>query len=357
MPQVIIVITRQDEITHIQKGRNGGHLTANIFGRMHDLAEQHGAEQARRVPKLEAYTVSKIVKLIHEHGWERDVDFVEGGRVELIFSDAEKAECDLDMVAARRIGVPVNEQVTLLNAVDTEKVRWPRITFLFGLISRSQTYGAKYDAYSFAGYNLWPLKLMTKIYQLAKNGPAKGSSFMQSWMPSMFGPSDPFSLALYTHTPVLAVTPSNNLHLVTTNRGALKAKYVVHATNAYASHLLPELAGTKGIIPTRGQVIAIPSPLPREQLWNCSFTGNEGFEYWFARPSDPKTNPLIILGGGREGSGPRFEIDVADDSITNEMAGATLRRFLSGTFPGKFKDDVEPAMEWVRHFRTRFIRD
>jgi len=57
--------------------------------------------------------------------------------------------------------------------------------------------------------------------------------------------------------------------------------------------------------------------------------------------------PLILLGGGREASGPKFEFDEADDSKLNEQVGRSLRTFLPAVFPAQFEDGREPEMEWT----------
>jgi len=126
---------------------------------------------------------------------------------------------------------------------------------------------------------------------------------------------------------------------------------VIHATNAYASHLLPQMHGPSGIIPIRGQVTALRAAAPPSKITTVSWGGNQGFEYWFPRPingSDRDTgeNPLIILGGGRDASGPDFETYVTDDSVLREEVGKVLRTFLPGVFPGKYEKGREPEMEW-----------
>lgn len=152
------------------------------------------------------------------------------------------------------------------------------------------------------GHNLWPLKLVTNLYHLARGNPAfpflhsqKSSSdsstptcvdgvvhFVKSLLPAPNHPPslvseksiqipplvekpnfpiDPFQLSLHTHTPVTSVTsvsaclpPMYDVH---TPRGTIRTRLVVHATNAYTSHLLPHLTGPEGIVPVRGQVTAI----------------------------------------------------------------------------------------------------
>ncbi|KAL1752994.1 hypothetical protein FB107DRAFT_277145 [Schizophyllum commune] len=141
-----------------------------------------------------------------------------------------------------------------------------------------------------------------------------------------------------------------------TPRGAVACSYVLHATNGYASHLLPHLAGPAGIVPTRGQVAALRAAVPPEELGTVSWDGNEGFEYWFPRPvrgqggnstEVNQTHPLVIVGGGREAAAPAFETGVEDDSVTNPAIGRVLRDFLPEVFPGKYEEGRAFEMEWT----------
>jgi glycine/D-amino acid oxidase-like deaminating enzyme len=61
--------------------------------------------------------------------------------------------------------------------------------------------------------------------------------------------------SIFTHTPALSVTESadsNGSWTVNTPRGSIVAAKVVHATNAYASALLPEMKSL--ITPTKGEL-------------------------------------------------------------------------------------------------------
>ena len=57
---------------------------------------------------------------------------------------------------------------------------------------------------------------------------------------------------VYTHTPAVSVTESEveESWKVNTSRGSIRARKVIHATNAYVSALLPELKGL--VTPTKG---------------------------------------------------------------------------------------------------------
>ncbi|KAG8934428.1 hypothetical protein FRC01_003102 [Tulasnella sp. 417] len=312
--------------------RNGGHLVAKKFDKMHTLVDKYGPEEASRSPALEEHTVSEILKIIKENGWERAVDLVECRRVDLVFNAPELAAIEKDIAAARSAKVDGIDDVEFLTVEQVEK-----------------EYGTKYPAYRQGGNNLWPLKLVTKLFQRAQGQPAS-RNFISSFLPAIFNQGTPsIDLALHTHTPAIGVRPSgkgDRAYDVETTKGTIRADYVVHATNAYVSHLLPQFAGPdRGVVPTRGQVIETQARVPRGELWNDNFTGNEGFEYWFPRPCPSSERPMIILGGGRESS--PWETNVTDDSVVNEAVGKMLRAFLPAAYPKSFSEDTQPEFEWT----------
>jgi glycine/D-amino acid oxidase-like deaminating enzyme len=80
------------------------------------------------------------------------------------------------------------------------------------------------------------------------------------------------NLDLYANTPVIEVTERNadGWLNVKTGRGSLRARTVVHTTNRWASHLLPEF--DKLIIPDRGSMNAIQAP--------PGFIKHSGAQHW-----------------------------------------------------------------------------
>ncbi len=126
------------------------------------------------------------------------------------------------------------------------------------------------------------------------------------------------------------------------------------------------MAGPDGVIPTRGQVMAIRAAAPLSEVTKVGWSGNEGFEYWFPRPlthpsiSDHSEGddqrPVVILGGGREAMMPSYELYEADDSTVDKKVGEAMRKFLPAVFPGKYEIGREPEMEWVRLYLFYNIR-
>ncbi|KAI9449965.1 FAD dependent oxidoreductase-domain-containing protein, partial [Lactarius psammicola] len=297
-------------------GRNGGHLSAhNFLGFVNDTA-RWGIFEAIKSVRIEEHVVDAITSLVKNAGLKNEVDLVEGVRTNLFFTNEEGAEALEEYEAAKAAGIDVSA-VEWLSQSEVEK-----------------TYGAHYPAVRLPGNTIWPLKLVTQLFRLAQNA------------------SEAFTVKLHTHTPVTAVKRSlewgdARRWTLETPRGSVGCTHVVHATNAYASGLLPQLAGRTGIVPTRGQAIAVRAAVPARELTLSGFTANHRGDYWFVRPgSEPDERPLVILGGKRLAEGSARGA-TTDDSVIDPVVGKLLRGFLPEVFPGRFDWSVEPEMEWT----------
>ncbi|KAF9068891.1 FAD dependent oxidoreductase [Rhodocollybia butyracea] len=307
-------------------GRNGGHLTPNMFIDFCDFKEQYGQQEALKALKLEQHTATSILQFISAQNFAESVDLVAGDHITTFLTDEELLRAKADYDATKAAGV------------DLSDVDW---------LSKEEmqaAHGVDYPGVKFRGHNLWPLKLVTHLYTYAKSQ------------------TNDTSLSLHTSTPVTRISStepaSSHRWKLDTPRGSISCSYVVHATNAYASHLLPNLRGPSGIVPTRGQVVAVRAAVSLNELGGkSSWDANDGLEYWFPRPvSSAAECPLIILGGGREAE-PRFEDDEIDDSKCNEAVGKVLRDFLPELFPGKYKEGREPEMDWTGIMGFTFTKD
>lgn len=169
------------------------------------------------------------------------------------------------------------------------------------------------------GNNLYPRKLVTAIFQRAQ---AQAAS-----------PSSPVALDLFTNAPVVSVTPSASSTSswdVNTAVGSIKTRFVVHATNAYASHLLPNLAaGDQAIVPTRGQIVAYQPGQGGNPHWSSGYGGS--ITYHFQRQGGGP----VILGGYRQ-TEQKEEFGNSDDSTLSPLVSAGLRSYLPSAFPEWF---------------------
>ncbi|EPQ56208.1 FAD dependent oxidoreductase [Gloeophyllum trabeum ATCC 11539] len=317
-----VVILEARDFCSGATGRNGGHLTSRAFVEFSDFEKLYGREEAIKSIAIEDYTVRRLVELIKADDVANDVDLISSEHVHLAFTNEELAYGKADFAAAKAAGLNLDH----VQWMDAEEMQ--------------AKYGAAYPGVKWPGNNVWPLKLVTHLFQSSQKDESK------------------LSMNLHTHTPVTAVSarspessdPFARRWSVRTARGTISCGYVVHATNAYASYLLPHLHGPRGIIPARGQIIAVRADVSAEELTKTSYGGNQGFEYWFPMPaklSEGKTDqPLVIMGGGREATGPRYETYTTDDSTLNPVVGKGLREFLPHVFPTKYAKGREPEMEW-----------
>ncbi|KZV72825.1 FAD dependent oxidoreductase [Peniophora sp. CONT] len=291
-------------------GRNGGHLTPNSFVEFNANLKLWGKDEAIRAVDLERHVFSEIGNLVNEHGWAKKVDFVPSGRVTMAYTQDDYDEIKLDYDSAVAAGVDVSADVWLTKEQMKER------------------YGAAYPGALHPGSNVWPLKLVTQFYHLAKQA------------------SPAYNLTLHTRTPVtsfdVASQGSSRKWELKTPRGSVECSYVVHATNAYTTHLLPQFE----IVPTRGQIAAVRANASAKELTNTALLLKN--QYWFPRPvSDPSEAPLVIIGGGREEVGSPEEYYTTDDSVINPKLGKHLRDFLPNVFPERFVAGREPEMEWT----------
>lgn len=118
------------------------------------------------------------------------------------------------------------------------------------------------------------------------------------------------NLNLQSHTPALTISDrdASGLITITTPRGTLKAKTVLHTTNRWASHLLPEFQSL--ILGERSTLAAIKAPE--------GFIKHTGAQHWDSMVNNyhlqlPPPSNAIILGGARQ-----YLVHRPDDCFPND---------------------------------------
>ena len=273
-------------------GRNGGHIRPGTTERFSEARKRYGDEIARAVFEFSHRCADAVRAFVAEHRVECELRV--HGSVSLASSEAELGPVHESAEALTALGKPVELWDAATCAERTGSTR-----FRGGLLLRT------------AG-QLWPARLVLAI---AREAQARGAT-------------------VRTRVAVRAVERAGRGFLVRTDRGDVTAAQVVHATNAWASALLPPLREL--IQPIRGQVI-VTAPAP--PLWPFGLSTNDGYEYWMQRPDG-----RIVLGGLRWHT-PTREEGTDDDTAIEPVVSAALRAFLPAHFPALAGVGVEH--EWT----------
>ncbi|CAN8104667.1 unnamed protein product [Discula destructiva] len=244
-------------------GRNGGHLKPDPYNRPASLATTHGIAVAAECAAFEAATLRAVKQVVEDEGI--DCDLVLTRAVDALMTDEIHARMKAGADLLRRAGVEVMADVWY----EGEAAKAQQL---------SDVRGAK-AVVSYSAGHLWPYKLILALLQKAVDA----------------------GVNLQTHTPVVGVSEAADAEgyyeIVTKERGSVRARKIVYATNGYTSSILPEFEGK--IIPVKGICSRIvvpenrrPAPLlPHSYIIRWSTTE---YEYLI-----PRTDGSIIVGGAR----------------------------------------------------------
>lgn len=207
-PGLKVVLVEARDVCSGATGRNGGHIKAMSPGSWFDRKQHHGVQEALRIMEFEHSHLDKMASCIKENNIKCDLHLVEGLDVyhdETIFRRA-------------------------LNALDDMRQHSPSLAAHYSVYtSRSDLKARKLadhciGAIGMPAASMWPYKMVTALLKdmVENNG-----------------------LMIQANTRVTSVVDDDKEGLdfatVKTDRGDIRAKAVVHATNAWMSHLVPEL--------------------------------------------------------------------------------------------------------------------
>ncbi|RAL63344.1 hypothetical protein DID88_003768 [Monilinia fructigena] len=140
--------------------------------------------------------------------------------------------------------------------------------------------------------------------------------------------------ALETNTGVSEIRPGQDGFEVITPRGTIKAKHVIHCTNAHIGHLVPGIKGC--IFPIIGQMSAQPpgDKFKHQSHHSWIFNYDRGYDYLTQLPVGPASAGEMMLGGGfaRTQGGGIHSTGVSTDSEINMYADMHLRGVLGSIF-------------------------
>ncbi|EDP50890.1 hypothetical protein KXX16_001335 [Aspergillus fumigatus] len=302
-----IVMLEARDICSGATGRNGGHIleTAEEFA---DLEEAPGTDAARKILRFRLAHLRELLAVAEQYGLTktaqaRKVQFLS------VYSNQKRWSEARGRFQRLKEGLPEETKEWRLYAKEDIPKEFS-LPYAQGIVAGPA--GA-----------IWPYKFITGVLGHLKV-------------------KYPDELRIETNTPVTNIedhrrkAPDGLRYTLTTPRGIIRARHVVHCTNAHVAHLVP---GMKGLIcPVRGQMSAQhPGVKFRTQGVEHSwlFNYDRGFDYLTQLPPSPSdAGEMMMFGGGfsqSEGSGIS-DLGVSTDSELSLYADIHLSGALSAVF-------------------------
>ncbi|KAH8111433.1 FAD dependent oxidoreductase [Phellopilus nigrolimitatus] len=291
-------------------GRNGGHIKPPLHHDYLDLKKKHGAEQAAKLIRFRLMHVRETLAAAAEEGISNKCQGREVDSLDVYFAPKTFEQAKAQLMEWKK---DMPEETEDYNYVEGDEAieRFHLSSNVVGVVNNMA--GAVH-----------PYRFVTNILARLLNEHA-----------------DRFCLS--TNTPCTAVLPPSPsspslLYTVVTPRGKILTPHVVHATNAWCSHLLPELR-TK-IFCVRGNMTAqrpgtalSPSSLDGGRSW-VFYDKHVGYDYLTQLPGSEHE---LMFGGGfvQAGEDGLGEIGTSDDSQFNPGIAAHLAGVLPLLFGGE----------------------
>ncbi|KAF7563341.1 hypothetical protein G7046_g808 [Stylonectria norvegica] len=296
-------------------GRNGGHIKCEPYQVFATFRDKLGPERAREVVRFQKRHLAAILELGETVpvGEVREVQTVD---LFLEKKDFERAK--QEVIDLREWMPEVECRVWEADEVEEE----------FG-VNKTVVGGVSYQAGA-----LWPFRLVTGVWNnLLEHYP---------------------NLTISTNTPVEAITQDSSSkypYNVQTPLGTLKARHIIHATNAFASQLNPLLRGH-----LTGAVAHMSSQRPGKAFpashgkrsWSIIYS--PGFDYVTQRPDREDGTPGdLMVGGGffRSKEDGLDQMGVWDDGKVDALPLVHVRGVMGTIFEPRWGGQAEVTKAWT----------
>ncbi|CAM1500474.1 Fc.00g096360.m01.CDS01 [Cosmosporella sp. VM-42] len=288
-PDLRVVLIDARSLCSGATARNGGHIKTMTFAVWEDRKRAYGIEEAIRISAFEHSHLETMSAAAQEAGIDCDLVKVEGVDA---YYDQRSFDKAIKALEDMRTHAP---HLANKYKVYTEKDRLHKVMKL-----SSRCIGA----IGVPAASVWPYKFVTGILD----------NLIRSR-----------NLNVQTHTTVQAVNDdaADEFARVRTNRGSIKARHVIHATNGWMGHLLPELRPF--ISPVRGNVVHYNAA---DKNGRSAMSLDSKFSLWLRYAVKDYDYLIQRQGGdvvvGRANTGRRA---TGDDSETDMSPMAQLRGF------------------------------
>ncbi|KAI8265132.1 hypothetical protein K4K58_011777 [Colletotrichum sp. SAR11_239] len=287
-PDLKIVVLEARTLCSGATGRNGGHIKTMLFSMWNERKHQFGIEEAIKISEFEQSHLNAIAAATKEDGADCDLVLTTG--VEAYY---DQAVFDQDLKALEDIRVHA-PHLAALHTVHTDR---DVLQHQMKLSKRC------IGAITIPAGSVWPYKWIAKVWE------------------NLIGGN---KVNMQTNTAVESIEDRDGAEFATvkTKRGTIKAKKVIHATNAWMGYLLPEMQPF--VSPVRVNVVHWAadsngqSPLgtvPEYSVWYRY--GRKDYDYLIQRED----------GGIVTGRACTGRTVTGDDTVTDLAPHAHLRGF------------------------------
>ncbi|KAL2209450.1 FAD dependent oxidoreductase [Sarocladium strictum] len=304
-------------------GRNGGHCKAGSYKSVKKWIDTYGEDEGLRIAKMEQDCVDDVRDFVLRNNVSSSWQDVETADIywttEAFKAAIETVEYQKELEARRPDDTPQNNKRTVYKGdAAREKWQWPEIL----------------GAVVYRGHTQNPYHTVCAMLEMSLE---KGMN-------------------LQTNTMALSLSqkkaPCGSIWEVKTDRGIVRGKQAVLATNSYTNALHPGFASTNFSTPDRSQVSAVhPSKDTSENpvfRRSSSYPDlHSGNNYIAIRAPEDAGAGDVIIGGSTQFS-PTREENITDDSAINEDIANNLRKVGRVVYGHKnWGDDTEVLKDWT----------
>ncbi|KAL2671595.1 hypothetical protein Neosp_014185 [[Neocosmospora] mangrovei] len=314
-PDLRVVLLEARDICSGATGRNGGHVSSHEAAGIRDLAKVVGTEDAIRVRQTFRKNRDMVLDVIERYQAQDKVDLNLSGSLLCFGSSGERDALIDDIEFCRSHGWEPHGRI--ISSEEAHEIS--------GLSLEAVKHGAWYLP---RGGTFYARKMVDLLITKASEG-----------MPR---------LNVQTHTPVTHVGFDSSSELpyqVQTDRGNIRARAVLHATNAYARALIPELRNSDGVFGVRGHMMAVRSTEKDARDLKPGFLHTFAIQYLLQRPrqaGDLEKPAIFLYGDGNAETIEDFDDSLVPDGM--EKTKASMYSFLESSLPHHFPK-IDPAKQ------------
>jgi glycine/D-amino acid oxidase-like deaminating enzyme len=299
-PSLQIAVLERELAGYGASGRNGGWVSGFFSGPARVYERRGGAEGFVALQRAMLDTVDEIGRALAEQ--QIDADFLKGGQLSVALNDAQARRLAVEVAGGRAHGLGENDLHELSVAELSQRVR---------------VAGARSAAFTPHVARVHPAKLVRGLAAAVER----------------------LGVPIYERTPVLEIRP----HTALTPAGAIRARWVVRATEGYTAGL-PGLR--RALVPMNSSMI-ITEPLPAEAWDEIGWRGREALSdaahvyVYLQRTEDGR----IAIGG--RGVPYRFGSSTDRSGETAAATVESLRSKLVEMFPAAAGVAIDHAWSGV----------